>query len=265
MEKLTVLISTKDERRNIRSCIDSVQDLADEVLVADSGSTDGTIEIVQSIGGCRMIEREYVRAGDFKNWAIPQARHPWVLLLDADERVTPQLRDEIRNVLARDAGPDGYWIRRANYFMGYRVRYGPWGTDAVFRLFRRHLARYAGDTDHAEIDTTHLCTGRLTNRLTHFACWSYDDFLPKQDNYSAVQASLWRKAGRQPSYLRLYLTAFLRFTHIFVVRGGFLDGAVGFQVASLIAYSSFQKQARLWQLVHGHRQPDPEQHQKKAA
>ena len=251
MQKLTVLISTKDERLNIRPCIESVQGLADEILVADSGSTDGTLEIIQDIGGCRLIEREYVRAGNFKNWAIPQCRHPWVLLLDADERVNEQLAEEIRTILSCGTTCDGFWLRRANYFMGHRVRFGPWGTDQVFRLFRRNLARYAGDTDHAEIDTSDLRTGRLKNRLTHYACWSYDDFLPKQDNYSSVQASLWYREGRRPNLIKLYGTAAFRFCHIFFVRGGFLDGTVGFQVAMLIAFFSYQKQARLWQLVHG--------------
>ena len=91
--KLTVLIPCKDERRNIRACIESVQAIADEILIADSGSTDGTLDIVRDIGGCRIIEREYINSANFKNWAIPQARHEWVLVVDADERVTPELAD----------------------------------------------------------------------------------------------------------------------------------------------------------------------------
>ena len=97
--KLTVLIPCKDERRNIRACIESVQAIADEMLIADSGSTDGTLDIVRDIGGCRIIEREYINSANFKNWAIPQAKHEWVLVVDADERVTPELADEIREVL----------------------------------------------------------------------------------------------------------------------------------------------------------------------
>jgi (heptosyl)LPS beta-1,4-glucosyltransferase len=98
MSKLTVLIPCKDEAQHIRDCIESVRPLADEILVADSGSTDGTLEIVNEVGGCRVIEREYVNSADFKNWAIPQARHDWVLVVDADERVTPELVTEIRRL-----------------------------------------------------------------------------------------------------------------------------------------------------------------------
>jgi glycosyltransferase involved in cell wall biosynthesis len=85
--KLTVLVPCKNERRNIGPCIASFRDLADEILIADSGSTDATLDIVRSMGRCRIIEREYRTSGDFKNWAIPQAANPWVLILDADERV----------------------------------------------------------------------------------------------------------------------------------------------------------------------------------
>ena len=106
--QLTVLIPCKDERRNIRACIESVQAIADEILVADSGSTDGTLDIVRDIGGCRIIEREYINSANFKNWAIPQCRHEWVLVLDADERITPKLAAEILKVLeAPPADKDG--------------------------------------------------------------------------------------------------------------------------------------------------------------
>jgi (heptosyl)LPS beta-1,4-glucosyltransferase len=88
---LTVLIPCKNERLNIKDCIESVRGIADEILIADSGSTDGTLEIVRGLGGCRIIEREYVNSANFKNWAIPQAKHEWVLVVDADERVTPEL------------------------------------------------------------------------------------------------------------------------------------------------------------------------------
>jgi glycosyltransferase involved in cell wall biosynthesis len=228
-----------------------VRDIADEILVADSGSTDDTLAIVREIGGCRIIYREFVNAGSFKNWAIPQAQHDWVLVLDADERVSAELKAELIELLGSSRPPhDGYWIRRANYFMGHRVRFGPWGADRLLRLFRKDVSCYVGDYDHAEVAINTRKVGRLKGRLDHYTCWSYDEFVRKQERYSSYQALRWHDSGKPVNFVRLYLTAVFRFLHIFVVRGGFLDGAVGLQVATLIAYYSFQKQARLWQLVY---------------
>src|SRR6476659_2680585 len=113
--KLTVIIPCKNERENIRVCVASARQVADEVLVADSGSTDGTLEIARALG-CRIIEREYGTSGDFKNWAIPQAKHEWVFILDADERITHELADEIRAAIG-EPKHDGYWVYRLNHFM----------------------------------------------------------------------------------------------------------------------------------------------------
>src|SRR5687767_12468295 len=99
-EKLTVLIPCKNESKNIRDCVESVRGIADEILIADCFSTDDTLQIVEKAGGCRVIQREFVNFADFKNWAIPQARHSWVLIVDADERVPEALGSEIRKVLA---------------------------------------------------------------------------------------------------------------------------------------------------------------------
>ena len=255
---LTVLIPCKNERRNIRPCIESAQTIADEILVADSGSTDGTLNIVRDIGGCRIIEREYVNSGNFKNWAIPQARHEWVLLVDADERVTPPLAAEIRDLLASVPSRDGYRIRRENYFMGHRIRYGAWGADDVLRLFHRDRSRFVGEFDHADIDLPPARIGRLRGRLQHFTYWSYDQYFAKLHRYATYQAQIWHLAGRRPSFWKLLLRAPLRFLHTYIIRGGFLDGLPGLQVCGLISLMSFMKQARLWELSEGLPQPDPE-------
>lgn len=254
---LTVIIPCKDERRNIRHCIESVRGLAGEILVADSGSTDGTLEIVAGLGGCRVIEREYRHSGDFKNWAIPQAEHPWVLIVDADERVTSELADEIRCTLARPAH-DGYWIYRENYFLGHRIRWGNWRRDKVLRLFRRDLGRYEGDTDHAEVRVSSGRVGRLRYRLRHFTYWTYAQYFRKFHRYSQQQAQQWFDQGRRPSFWRLLASGPLRFLQGYILQGGFLDGLAGLQLAALTGFYSFAKQAQLWQLHSALPQPDPE-------
>src|SRR5688500_14989641 len=142
-QPLTVLIPCRDEQKNIRACIEAARLVADEVLVADSGSVDRTLEIVRQVGGCRVIEREFVDYADFKNWAIPQAAHEWVLIVDSDERVTPELAAEIRTLLENPPeNVDGYWVYRRNFFMGREIKHSGWNTDCVFRLILRDKCRY---------------------------------------------------------------------------------------------------------------------------
>ncbi len=263
--KITCLVPCRNERLNIRPCIESLQDLADELLIADSGSTDGTLDIVREIGGCRIIEREYIHSGDFKNWAIPQAEHSWVLLVDADERVTPQLADEIRRILSLDNPMDGYWVYRKNHFMGHHTRSCGWANDCCLRLFRRDVSRYVGPNDHAEVHVSTNHVGTLRNRLDHFTYWSYDQWFKKFDRYTKVQAQLWYEAGRRPSLWRLLVHAPFRFFRDYICQGGFLEGKVGLQVAMLAAFYSFMKQARLWELHYAKQRPDPEANRKEDA
>jgi FkbM family methyltransferase len=247
--KLSVIIPCKNERDNIRACIASARQVADEVLVADSGSTDGTLEIVRALG-CRIIEREYGTSGDFKNWAIPQATNEWVFILDADERITAELAKEIRDELL-EPRHDGYWVYRLNHFMGHPIRHGPWQNDSCLRLFRRDVGRYVGPTDHAEVKLSRGSASRLRERLVHYTCTSYSQYLPKISRYADVQSQLWHNEGRRPKLRNLLFRFPLRFVHGYVLRLGFLDGLAGLQVCALVAYLSWLKQACLWQLQCG--------------
>jgi glycosyltransferase involved in cell wall biosynthesis len=259
--KLTALIPCKDERRNIRPCIESLQPIADEILIADSGSTDGTLDIVRQIGGCRVVEREYINSSNFKNWAIPQARFEWVLLLDADERLTPALASEIRSILASPpACKDGYWIDRANHYLGYHIRHCGWNSDAVIRLFRREC-RYQThglNVEHAEIDLPPQRLGRLQHPMLHYTTWNSDHHLKKLIRYAHFGVLHFEDGGRRPSAWRLFTRAPLRFLQLYFLRLGFLDGIPGFQVCVHSAFYSFLKQAKHWELHYAHQQPDPE-------
>ena len=256
--KLSVLIPCKDEHDNILPCIKSIEDLADEIVIADSGSTDGTLELVERHGGCRILEREYVDAGNFKNWAIPQMSHEWVLTIDADERVTPELRQEIKAVLSKPPEADGYWVYRKNHFMGHALNHTSWGRDRVIRLFRRDTGRYREYTDHSEVQMPAHRVGSLNARLIHYTCWDYDVYLRKLLKYTDQQARVWYEEGRRPSVIRLLTTGPLRFLRCYVIQGGFLDGRAGFQVSALTGFYSFMKQARLWHMHHARQRVDLE-------
>ena len=258
-QPLTVLIPCKNERMNIRLCIESCYTIADEILVADSGSTDGTMEIAREFDKVRIIQREYVTSGDFKNWAIPQAKHEWVLIIDADERVTVDLANEIQLELSRGPAYDGYWIFRKNYFMGHPLRFGDARTDSVIRLFKRDLGRYAGPSDHGEIEITTRKVGKLKNRFIHFSFWNYDQLYTKIHRYSTLQAMQWREQGKDTSYFKLLIRPLFRFFREYILQGAIFDGKRGIQTAWIAALYSFSKQARLWELNHSIPQPIPEQ------
>jgi len=256
-EPLTVLIPCKNERRNIRACIESVGDIADEILVADSGSTDGTLEIIGQIGGCRVIEREYVNHGDFVNWAIPHATHGWVLIVDADERMTPRLARSVRKVLTDPPEDrDGYWVSFKCFFMGRPLRFSRWNTDAI-RLIRRDRCRHGRCRVHPEFVVERRRLGKLRGELLHYSYWTYDEYFKKYEQYTRLVAEDMWDRGKRAGFSGLLLRPFLRFFQLYVLRLGFLDGLAGLQVCMLTAfYNTFIKQGRLWEMEHSRREAD---------
>src|SRR5688572_10897154 len=200
---LTVLIPCKDEIQHIQACIESVRPIADEILVADSGSTDGTLELVRGLGGCRIIERDYVNSADFKNWAIPQARHEWVLVVDADERVTPELAAEIRRMFDFPPACDGYAVRRDNFFLGHPIRYCGWNTPRLVRLFRKAGSRYETRRVHANVVVDSGRIGQLVHPLVHHTALDLDRFVAKQERYAMWSALDAYDAGKQATLVRL--------------------------------------------------------------
>jgi glycosyltransferase involved in cell wall biosynthesis len=246
MPKLTVLIPCKDEVQHIGACIESVRPIADEILIADSGSTDGTLDIVRGLGGCRIIEREYINSADFKNWAIPQAAHQWVLVVDADERMTPDLAGEIKRLLATEPACDGYSLRRDNFFLGHRIGHCGWNTSRLVRLFRRDRSRYESRRVHANVVVPSGKIGELVQPLVHHTALDLDRFVAKQERYATWSSLDAYDAGKRATWLRMITHAPLRFLQLYVLRGGWLDGRAGVVVCGLAAWYTFLKDAKLW-------------------
>jgi glycosyltransferase involved in cell wall biosynthesis len=282
-EKITVLIPVKNERRNLRLCAESVRSFADEILVADSGSTDGTQELARRLG-CRLIERDLIDFSNFKNWAIPQAAHSWVLIVDADERITPRLAAEIRKTLeAPPADVDSYWINRDTFFLGHQLRWGDCRNERVLRLFRRDRCRYTNRRVHESLTilppaemsnessiprpgaatpgrepSSRKREGHLRAPMVHYTSWTYAHYLTKMNHYSGLSARDMHDRGRRAGFWGMLLRPPIRFFQMYFLRCGFLDGLPGLQMAILIAFIGFLKQARLWELEHAIPQPDPE-------
>jgi len=243
---LTVIVPTYNEEATLRECLESVR-FADEVVVVDSFSTDRTLTIARELGA-RVLQHEYVYSARQKNWAIPQAAHEWILLVDSDERVTPALRDEILELLRGAPGHDGYWIRRVNHFLGRRIRRCGWGTDKVIRLFRRDVARYQDREVHAEIDLPGPLP-ILQQPLEHHSFRSFGQYFRKLQLYSEWGAAQLYKEGRRAGAPAILGRPVARFLKMYVVRLGFLEGLHGLVLSMLGAFTVYLKYARLWEMT----------------
>jgi len=247
MHKISAIIPTSNEAHNINEVLESVK-FADEILIVDSFSTDKTLEIASTYN-CRIIQREYHTAASQKNWAIPQATHEWILLLDADERVTPLLQKEIFEVLNQPETElaEAYWIGRINHFMGKRVKYSGWQNDKVIRLFRKSKCRYDEKMVHEEIIADGR-VGMLKNKLLHYTYRDIDQYISKINRYAALQAVDYdKKTGMLTPYHFVVKPLWGFFKH-FILFGGFLDGVVGLTIAKLQSYNIFMRYVKLWLL-----------------
>ncbi len=252
MTDLTAIVTTFNEADHIEECLRQLA-LADELLVVDSFSTDGTPDIARRLGA-RVLQHEYGSAAAQKNWAIPQATHEWVLIVDADERVTEELAAEITRTIASPEARDGYAIRRRNFFLGREIRYSGWQHDWVTRLFRRDRARYVDRQVHSPL-AVQGSVGRLSECLLHHPYRTLDDYWPKLRRYARWNAQEARRRGDRVSPLYLILHPPLRFLKSYLVQGGFLDGSYGLAVSLLSAVYAAAKDLQIWELQRAGQDP----------
>ncbi len=242
---LSIIYTSYNEIDIIGRSLATVTDWSDDVTVVDSYSTDGTYELLRQTPGVTVVQREYRGPADQKNWAIARARHPWVLLLDADECVTPTLRAEIDGLLEGSERADAYWIGRDNYFMGRRIRYSGWGNDRVVRFFHRDRARYDGKQVHEEIVTERLRMGTLRGRLQHYTFKNLDHFLDKTRRHARWSARDHAARTARVGGYHLLVKPTYRFVKHYLIQGGFRDGRRGLIISYVAAYGIFLRYAYL--------------------
>lgn len=238
---LSVAIITRNAASQLESCLASVP-FAEEVVVVDSGSTDGTIELARRFGA-RVIEKEWLGFGPQKQFAVEAASHEWVLCLDADESLSEELRDSIT---AEIKAPRGfvYTMPRCNRFLGRWLRHGEGYPDWSVRLFHRKHARWSDDVVHEKVVTT-LPILRLRGDLLHDSAETLEKYLDKQNRYTTLQAELLRDAGRRANLLHLLFSPSLRFVKFYLFRLGFLDGVAGLVHIAIGCMNTFNKYAKL--------------------
>jgi glycosyltransferase involved in cell wall biosynthesis len=240
---VTAVIAAHDESANIEACIASV-DWATEVIVVENDSIDDTIDRARG-AGATVISPKFTTIGVARNNAIERAKTQWVLVVDADERCTPELAAEIRQLIDKPAKYDAYRVPRRNFFLGKEIRHGGWGTDRPIRFFRREL-RYNANQVHEHVVASGE-TGELGNALLHYTYTSLDQYFEKFNRYSRWWAEQNHARGRKGSAAPVVFKPPARFVSMYLLRGGFLDGAHGLVLACLAAASVLAKYARLWE------------------
>ncbi len=243
---ITVLFTTFNEAHNIEAALQSVIGWATEIIVVDSFSTDGTLDIVKKYP-VKILERKYIGPSDQKNWAIPQAQNEWLLLMDADERATPEMRTEITDILeGKRKANDGYWIGFQHYFMGRKVKYSGWQNDKTIRLIHRDVCRYNDNRVHEEIRQTEgMSIGFLRSKFEHYTFKDLHHFVAKQERYATWSALDHEKKTGRVTYFHLFIKPFARFFKHFVLKRGFLDGTVGVVIAAVAAWSVFLRYVKI--------------------
>ena len=242
MPRLSAIIITKDEATNIADCLRSLA-FCDERIVVDAGSSDGTLLIARE-NGARVAAHGWRGFGPQKNCALSLAQGDWVLSIDADERVTPELAAAIK--AAVEAGTaDGYEIPRRSSFCGRMMRHSGWFPDRVLRLFRRDRGRFSDDLVHERV----ICEGkvaRLNAPLLHYPVIRLEDAIRRMDNYSTLGAERIAASGKGVSFFTGIAHGMFAFLRIYVLRLGFLDGSAGFLLAVANAEGTYYRYMKAW-------------------
>ena len=245
---VTALIHTLNERENIEECIRSVV-WADEIYLVDSFSTDGTVELVrEKFPRVRVEQREYLGAAATKNYAIDRCANDWIFVIDADERVTAGLRDELLRTLEGPLDLWAYSVGRLNFMLGKPVRFSGLQRDRVTRLFHRGHARYPNKRVHADL-LVDGATGRLHHKMDHYYIREFDHMIAKMTRYANWSAAQMFIDGKTTSLGGILAHPIGKFVRDFILNLGFLDGTRGLISVGMHVYYTFWKYAKLWEFT----------------
>ena len=247
MPTLSVILITRNEEANLRDCLTSLGGLAQQVVIVDTASTDGTIAIAQEFGATIAQPADWPGFGPQKNRALDLATGDWVLSLDADERLTPELRAEIATCLANPGKTSCFAIPRLSWYCGRFIRHSGWNPDYVDRLFQRGTARFSNDLVHERLIPSGSVM-KLKNHMLHYSFMNYSQVLQKIDRYSSASAEQAFAKGRRGSVGKALLHGIWAFIRTYFMRAGFLDGSQGLALAISNAEGSYYRYLKLWLL-----------------
>ncbi len=249
--RISAVIITKDEEKNLGRCLESLRGVADEVLVMDSGSTDRT-EAIARKDGARFVTQAWLGYGPQKNAAAEAAREEWVLSLDADEALSGELRASILAVKAGDPDADAYEMNRLNWYCGRFMRHSGWYPDRKIRLWRKGAARWSDAIVHEVVEPMPGArVRRLAGDLLHYTCHTREQHLRTIEKFTTLSAQELARDGRSAGALRRLVSPAAQFIRGYVLKLGFLDGPEGYQACRLSAYATWLKYEKLRRLREG--------------
>jgi glycosyltransferase involved in cell wall biosynthesis len=244
---LTGIVPALNEEQNLEACLASFAEICDELIVVDSFSNDRTVEIASRFTK-RIYQRKWKDYRTFMHFAVPRARHRWILIVDCDERITPGLRNEIRERVDRDGdGFDGFRIMRVNHFLGRRIRHSGWTGDYIYRFYRKGK----GGPREQEVHPGMVIRGEvaaLDGVMLHFPYPTLEDYFTKFNRYTSGAARDRLARGRRATWLDVLFRPPFRFFSHYVLRLGFLDGFQGFLLACFGGFYVFARYAKMWQM-----------------
>lgn len=245
--RLSVIVITRNEQANIAACLQSVG-FADEIIVVDHGSTDGTAEMARALGAEVTVVQDWPGFGLQKNRALALATGDWVLSIDADERISDELRVEILNAIERDGSPPVYRIPRMSSYCGQFMRHSGWNPDFVTRLFKRGHAEFSSDLVHERL-LTESVAGSLKSKIIHLSFPDFESVLDKVNRYSTAGAMKMQQNERHASLWSAVGHAFWAFFRTYFLRLGVLDGQLGLALAISNAEGTYYRYLKRWLMI----------------
>ena len=246
--KLSVVIITFNEEKNIGRCLENIQDIADEIIVVDSFSTDRTEVICQSYP---VTFIKHVFEGNIKqqSFACAQASHEYILSLDADEILSDELKSNMLALKSKSFGRDAYYMNRLTSFCGHWIRHGMWYPDKKLRLYASAKGEWGGTEPHGlVVMKPHAKTGFIKGDILHYSYSSIEEVIIRNNKYTNIMAKTMLEKGRKATWLNLVLSPLWAFISGYIFKLGFLDGSDGLFIASSVAYQTMTKYAKLLRL-----------------
>ena len=247
-QKISALLITYNEVKHIEAVIKNIS-FADEIIVVDSYSNDGTFEKISTFKNVTTIQREFKNFADQRNFAIQQANYEWLLFIDADERIPEKLKKELLNTINTPQEAVGFMVKRLYFFKQKRIRFSGFQTDTTYRLFKKNHVKYIADKIVHEMPIIDGKSTILKNNMLHYCFDSAAHYKSKMEQYANLKALELYNKGKKPNLYHFYIRPAIKFVTNYIFRLGFLDGKEGFSICYLSAYGVYYRYQKLKELL----------------